>query len=119
MELDISGVRIVCVSSEHRHSRPGAVGGPVPALSFRFRKEEETIVYSGDTGDPGPVRDLAKGADLAIIETTFPQPGFGADGVHLTVDQAESIAKEAKEYMLLHFTAGSYKMARERDLMSI
>lgn len=118
-EFEIDGVHLFCISSEHRHSRPGAVGGPVPALTFRFRMGGETIVYSGDTGDPAPVRELAEGADLVIIETTFPEPGFGADGVHLTVDQAESIARAAKEHMLIHFTAGSYKMALERDLMGL
>jgi ribonuclease BN (tRNA processing enzyme) len=117
--LTIADVQLQCISSEHRHSRPGVVGGPVPALSFKFQNGGETIVFSGDTGDPGPVRELAKNSDLAIIETTFPAPGFGADGVHLTVDQAESISKVAKEHMLVHFTAGSYKMALERDLLHI
>jgi ribonuclease BN (tRNA processing enzyme) len=117
--LTIANVELKCISSEHRHSRPGVVGGPVPALSFKLLKEGETVVFSGDTGDPEPVRELARNSDLAIIETTFPAPGFGADGVHLTVDQAESIAKVAKDHMLVHFTAGSYKMALDRDLLHI
>jgi ribonuclease BN (tRNA processing enzyme) len=115
--IELGGVELDCISSIHRHSRPGAVGGPVDSLSYRFRMDGETIVYTGDTGDPAPLIKFARGADLVVIETTFPGPGPGADGVHLTVAQAEELARTAKEHMLVHFTAGSFALAQEKGLL--
>ncbi len=116
-KVNIGGTRIDCIFSEHKHSRPGAVGGPVCALSYRFTRKGETIVYSGDTGNMDPLKEFIAGADLAIIEATFPGPGFGADGVHLTIAQADELGSLAKDHLLIHFTAGSYKLAMEKGLV--
>ncbi len=106
--LEMEGMRIEAFTSFHRHSKPGAVGGSVPALSYRFTYQGEVVVYTGDTGDPGPLREFVKEADLALIETTFSDPGPFADGVHLTIEQAISLGDLARDRMLIHFTAGSY-----------
>ncbi|MBN1539610.1 MAG: ribonuclease Z [Candidatus Thermoplasmatota archaeon] len=116
-ELNMAGVDISCISSVHRHSRPGKVGGPVAALSFRFEMDGEVVVYTGDTGDISPLKDLAKGSDLLIIEATFPFPGPDAEGVHLDLDQVVELSSLARDHLLVHFTAGSYEHAVKRGLM--
>jgi ribonuclease BN (tRNA processing enzyme) len=61
--------------------------------------------------------ELARDSDLVVIETTFPEGGFGADGVHLTLAQAVELSKVAKDFMLVHFTAGSYSLAKKNGLI--
>jgi ribonuclease BN (tRNA processing enzyme) len=107
--LEISGVTVESRSSVHRHSRPGAVGGLLPSLSYKLAAGGESVAFTGDTGDPEPLYDFVVGCDLAVIEATFPEPGFGADGVHLTTDQALELGSFAKDRMLVHFTSGSYE----------
>ncbi|MGA1819394.1 MAG: MBL fold metallo-hydrolase [Thermoplasmatota archaeon] len=109
--MALGGVEIYCISSEHRHSRPGKVGGPVCALAYRFSKDGETVVYTGDTGDISPIKELARDSDLVIIEATFPEPGPDSRGVHLTLDQAMELSKVARDHMLVHFTAWSFEKA--------
>jgi ribonuclease BN (tRNA processing enzyme) len=108
-DLSILDVLIESRSTVHRHSRPGAVGGTLPSLSYRLTANGESVVFTGDTGEPKGLSDHVKGCDLAVIEATFPRPGFGADGVHLTTDQALDLGSLAKDRMLVHFTAGSYE----------
>jgi len=105
----VSGVLIEARSTIHRNSRPGAVGGTLPSLSFRLTAKGETVVFTGDTGESEVLEELVRGCDLAVIEATFPEPGFGADGVHLTTDQALELGSLAKNRLLIHFTAGSYE----------
>ena len=61
------------------------------------------IVYSGDTGYCDEIVDLARGADLLILESSFPD-GQGIEG-HLTPSQAGDIATRsgAKRLLLTHF----------------
>jgi len=61
------------------------------------------IVYSGDTGYCEEIVDLAKGADLLILESSFPD-GKAIAG-HLTPSQAGEIATRsgAKRLLLTHF----------------
>jgi len=109
--MNLGGVEISCISSEHRHSRPGKVGDPVCALSFRFSRDGETVAYTGDTGDISPMQEFARGSDLIIVEATFPAPGPDSRGVHLTLDQAIELSSIARDHMLVHFTAWSYEKA--------
>jgi ribonuclease BN (tRNA processing enzyme) len=61
------------------------------------------IVYSGDTSYCEEIVDLAKGADLLILESSFPD-GKAIAG-HLTPSQAGEIATRsgAKRLLLTHF----------------
>jgi len=110
-KMALGGVEIDCISSEHRHSRPGKVGGPVSALTFKFAKDGETVVYTGDTGNIDPIKKFAVDSDLVIIEATFSGPGPDSWGVHLTLEQAMELSSVAKEHMLVHFTAWSFEKA--------
>ncbi len=62
-----------------------------------------SIVYSGDTGYCEELIALARGADLLILESSFPD-GQGIEG-HLTPSQAGDIAtrSEVKKLVLTHF----------------
>jgi ribonuclease BN (tRNA processing enzyme) len=76
------------------------------AQSIGFRIEDSSgnsLVYSGDTGYCEEMVDLAKGADLLILESSFPD-GHGVEG-HLTPSQAGEIAARsgAKRLVLTHF----------------
>ena len=42
------------------------------AFGYRFTHREKTIAYTGDTTDCGQLGELLDGADVAIIELTYP-----------------------------------------------
>jgi ribonuclease BN (tRNA processing enzyme) len=76
------------------------------AQSIGFRIEDSSgssVVYSGDTGYCEEIVDLARDADLLILESSFPD-GQGVEG-HLTPSQAGEIATRsgAKRLVLTHF----------------
>jgi ribonuclease BN (tRNA processing enzyme) len=76
------------------------------AQSIGFRIEGNSgkiLVYSGDTDFSEELVDLAMGADLLILESSFPD-GQGVEG-HLTPSKAGEIATlaKAKRLVLTHF----------------
>ena len=76
------------------------------AQSIGFRIEDHSgnsLVYSGDTGPCEELVDLARGAGLLILESSFPD-GQAVDG-HLTPSQAGEIATRAgvTRLVLTHF----------------
>ena len=75
------------------------------SLAYRVTSEKtkKSMVYSGDTGPYQGIVDLAKGADLLILECSFPD-GQEMCG-HLTPSQAGEIATQAgvKRLVLTHF----------------
>jgi ribonuclease BN (tRNA processing enzyme) len=74
------------------------------SLGYRIEtKTGKSVVYSGDTGFCEDIVDLAKEADLLILECSFPD-GQEVEG-HLTPSQAGRIAGMAnvKQLLLTHF----------------
>ena len=74
------------------------------SLAYRVETPDgKSIVYSGDTGFCDEVVDLAQGADLLILESSFPD-GHEVEG-HLTPSQAGLIASRANvsQLLLTHF----------------
>lgn len=74
--------------------------------SLAYRVESRTgksIVYSGDTEFCEEIVDLAEGADLLVLECSFPD-GSGVEG-HLTPTEAGRLAHLAgvKRLVLTHF----------------
>jgi len=65
--------------------------------------QERTVVYSGDTDYCPNIVELARGADLLLLECSFPE-GMKVNG-HLTPSLAGCIAQEAgcKRLCLTHF----------------
>ena len=74
------------------------------SLAYRLKgRAGKSIVYSGDTGFSEEIVDLARGADLLILECSFPD-GQDVEG-HLTPSQAGRIADMAgaNKLLLTHF----------------
>jgi ribonuclease BN (tRNA processing enzyme) len=79
---------------------------PVPAMGYRFSYNEEIIAISGDTGLCSAVKQLATGADLAIIEAVYEKTADMAEEVlekvHLSTEKAREIGRLAGEHILIH-----------------
>ncbi|MFW3147264.1 MAG: hypothetical protein ACMUIE_10700 [Thermoplasmatota archaeon] len=86
-----------------------------PDWKSHSRDTALVIAFSGDTGDPGGLEDVFRGADLAIVEATFNHSVPDGRGVHLSVDQALAAAGVARERMLVHFTGGSWRELKNRQ----
>jgi len=74
------------------------------SLAYRVEdREGKAVVYSGDTGFSHEVVDLAHGADLLILESSFPD-GDECEG-HLTPSLAGRMARLAgvERLVLIHF----------------
>jgi len=78
----------------------------VPAVGYKITCKGETVAISGDSGDCPALRELAKDADMAFIEATFPTntkiKRDVLDKTHLTEGQATEIGRTAKDYILVH-----------------
>ncbi|MGM0426370.1 MAG: MBL fold metallo-hydrolase [Thermodesulfobacteriota bacterium] len=90
-------------------------GHTANSLAYRLDAQNgKCVVFSGDTGFSQAVVDLAKGADLLILESAFPD----SDPVegHLTPAQAGRMATWAgvKRLVLTHF----YPEALAADIVS-
>ncbi len=79
-----SGVKVT--TSPMRHS--------VPVNGYRFEFGQKTLVYTGDTGFHENVIRLAEGADVLLIECSFPDREQPLD-IHLTPSQVGKIATAA------------------------
>ena len=94
VEKDYHSFGITVMPTKHT---PGSIAYRVDDTSGK------SLVYSGDTGFCNEIVDLAKGADLLILECSFPD-GQEVEG-HLTPSQAGRIASlaGAKRLLLTHF----------------
>lgn len=72
----------------------------VPALGYNFTHNSLKICYGGDTAYCDALVKNAKGADLAILEAGHDDET--PDDMHMTMDEAVSIGRSAKEYFLVH-----------------
>ncbi len=72
----------------------------VPALGFKFNFEGIKICYGGDTAYCDELVKMAKDSDLAIIEAGHDDNT--SDDMHMTMKEAKSIGKSAKEFFLVH-----------------
>ena len=73
-----------------------------PALGFRVSIGDTVIAYSGDTGMCSNLEDIVKDADLALIEATYHKPPQQEIRAHLSLEEAESLAKLAKNHLIIH-----------------
>ncbi|MFM1966302.1 MAG: hypothetical protein RL134_2027 [Actinomycetota bacterium] len=70
------------------------VNHPVEAYGFRVAVDGHAIAYSGDTGESAALIDLARDADVALIEASCLESRPAPD-VHLTARQAAEHAQAA------------------------
>lgn len=78
----------------------------VPSYSIKISANNQTIVYSGDTGYIGnTLETFAKGANLLICESTFLKGQIRNKDYHLYAHEAAIIAKKAEvqKLLLTHF----------------
>jgi ribonuclease Z len=66
--------------------------------------ESFRVVVSGDTSPSDRLRELVRGADLALLEATFEdgQEKYAEMYGHMTVSQARGIGSLARELLLIH-----------------
>ncbi len=86
----------------------GISGRSVPhvenCVGFRIEVDGKTLVYPGDCGPSDVVVDMARGADMLVLECTLPE-GVDHHG-HLNSEQAAQIAERAGvgKLVLSHFS---------------
>jgi len=56
-----------------------------------------------------------EGADLALIEATFPEPRPGLVDLHLSVPEARELGRRAHSYRLYHLSEESQPLIRTRE----
>ena len=76
--------RIATAQTEH----------PVPTLGLRVEADGASLAYSADSGPSDAWVDLARGADVALSEATWLEPG-PADPIHMTASEAGEAASRA------------------------
>jgi ribonuclease BN (tRNA processing enzyme) len=91
----------------------------VPNAGVRVESEGGTIVYTGDTGTDRRLAELARDADLLIMDATTrnQQPGSApADGLNLRDVEAGRVAAAARvrRLLLTHFWPGNDREASRR-----
>jgi len=72
----------------------------VPSLGYKFSFEGKKICYGGDTSYCDDLVKNAKGTDLAILEAGHDDNT--PDEMHMSMSEAKSIGKTAKEFFLVH-----------------
>jgi ribonuclease BN (tRNA processing enzyme) len=89
-------------------------GHTTESIAFRVDDGERAVVYGGDSPESEGLVRLAEGADLLVLECSFPE-GAPAEG-HMTPGQAAAVAEKAGARCLLltHF----YPAAAASDLMT-
>jgi ribonuclease BN (tRNA processing enzyme) len=95
---------------ETRHSES------TPSVAYRFSTDDSSIVYSGDTMYTENLVELARDADLLVVEASFPLDSQKM-GVHLSAGEAGKIAAQAgvQAVLLTHM----YPICDEYDMREI
>ncbi|MCK9210951.1 MAG: ribonuclease Z [Ignavibacteriaceae bacterium] len=100
-KFSVKNVSVKPFAVIHKEYLPNTKGKRiVPALGFHFNYNGTAICYGGDTGYCDSLVKAAKGADLAILEAGHEEST--PDDMHMTMDEAQSIGKSAKKYVLVH-----------------
>lgn len=87
---ELDGLRIDALPVKHG----------IPTLAYRFAASGKTVVLSGDTAPCSNIVELARDADLLILECSFPQDAGEKPG-HCIPSQAGAIARDANARSLL------------------
>ncbi len=111
---DLKAGQVVRIGQTRVTACPVKHSPRMKSLGYRVEYNGRTVAYSGDTVDSPELVRLCRGADLAIVEATFPaeRPMAG----HLTAPQACRAARAAgvKRLVLTHFDS----IWREYDVES-
>ena len=105
-QLTVGGFQISAVGVTHCDVEPDGSRVRMPALGYRVGVGGKTVAVTGDCGDTASLRELVRGADLALIEASFVSYTSEQErSVHLTEDLARDIGSLAREYVLIHRSA--------------
>jgi len=102
--MEVKEVRADALEVETVRIRTLPVKHAAESVGYRLETQSgQTLVYSGDTDYCRNIVALAKGADVLLLEASFPET-LKTNG-HLTPSLAGRIAEEAgcKKLMLTHF----------------
>jgi ribonuclease BN (tRNA processing enzyme) len=105
--FQIAGMMIKAYPVVHCGSIKGSgILNQIPAMGYRISHKGETIAISGDTGICSSLKELVKGADLAILDATYQKSATASkeslEKVHLSEDLAKEIGRLAKDFILVH-----------------
>jgi ribonuclease Z len=105
--FEVGGMMIKPYPVVHCGNIEGAgILDPIPAVGYRISHQGETVAITGDTGICPSLKELVRGADLAIIEATHERSTEVNQKilkkVHLSADLAKELGKLAKKYILIH-----------------
>ncbi len=103
----IGGITIDAIAALHRGTRVAEDGRTTEgvrlnALSLSLRHGGQKVVYGGDSAPHDGLRAIVAGADLALLEATFPTAVPHAFEVHSTLPEAHALAATAKDSRLIH-----------------
>jgi ribonuclease BN (tRNA processing enzyme) len=104
-ETMIGGVRLIARTVEH---------GDVPAIGYRVEHGGRVFAYSGDTSPCPALAELLGGADLALVECSFPA-GTARLGRHLDAREVGAAVHAAgvKRLVVTH----QYPIGDEADVV--
>lgn len=98
----------------HAGSTAQGIMPPIPAVGYRISYRGKITAITGDSGMCDSLKELVSGADMAYIEATWTRERkemltkkYGDIEkemltVHLSEEQAHSLGKLAKHYVLIH-----------------
>ena len=91
--LECEGLKIEALPVEHG----------IETLAYKFTADNKTLVFSGDTQPCENILKIAKGADVLVIECSFPESS-GIKKGHCIPSQVGQIAEKAnvKRVILTH-----------------
>lgn len=75
--------------------RTAPVEHPCEAYALRLRHEDRVLVYSGDTGPCRSLVELATGADVLLVEASWPERPDNPPGIHMSGKDAGEVAAVA------------------------
>lgn len=81
---------------------------PIECLSMRVQASGRTLAYTSDTGWNDELIEFSRGADVLIAEASLQAPNPAMTQVHLTAEQAGSLAEKAGvgRLVLTHIVPG-------------
>ncbi|NPD89213.1 MAG: MBL fold metallo-hydrolase [Asgard group archaeon] len=99
-EIKLDSVTVIPFAVQHRGSIIGGGELPdIPTLGFILAKEDEKVLYTGDTGFFEKLTTYIKNIDFALIEGTNKDKG---STYHMSIPEAEELGKLAKKYLIIH-----------------
>jgi ribonuclease BN (tRNA processing enzyme) len=73
-----------------------------PSLGYRVDIGDTVVAYTGDTGMFDELKSIIQDADLALIEATYRKTPESTPRAHLSIDEAQKLAKFAKNHLIIH-----------------